>query len=307
MDRKVLPPAKKEPQGNPQGSIREEHAIKLRSIFKRIPKGAASIILLLLFCAVFSPLIAPHDPTEQSLSDALKPPFWEEGGTTDHLLGTDNLGRDVLSRIIYGARVSAIVGFAGVLLSGIFGTVLGLFAGYFGGMLDAVIMRFTDMMLSFPIILIAIAIIGAIGPSLTNMIIVLAITNWVGFTRIIRYEAMSLSKSEFIEMAVISGCRWWRILLVHILPNVLNSAIVLGTLDVGKLIIFESGLSFLGLGVKPPTASWGSLLSDGRTYLTFAWWIATFPGIAIAVTVLGGNLLGDWLRDELDPKHQLKV
>jgi peptide/nickel transport system permease protein len=300
-------PGKQTQQETTKESIREEHAIKWRSIFKRIPKGAASIIFLLLFCAIFSPLIAPHNPTEQRLADALKPPFWQEGGTASYILGTDNLGRDVLSRIIYGARVSAIVGFAGVLLSGIFGTLLGILAGYFGGKLDAVIMRFTDMMLSFPIILIAIAIIGAIGPSLTNMIIVLAITNWVGYTRIIRYEAMSVSKSEFIEMAVISGCRWWRILLVHILPNVLNSAVILGTLDVGKLIIFESGLSFLGLGVKPPTASWGSLLADGRAYLTYAWWIATFPGIAIAVTVLGGNLLGDWLRDELDPKHQLKA
>jgi len=300
-------PGKQSQQETTKKSIREEHAVKWRSIFKRIPKGAASIIFLLLFSAIFSPLIAPHNPTEQSLADALKPPFWQKGGTASHMLGTDNLGRDVLSRIIYGARVSAIVGFAGVMLSGIFGTLLGIFAGYFGGKLDAVIMRFTDMMLSFPFILIAIAIIGAIGPSLTNMIIVLAITNWVGYTRIIRYEAMSVSKSEFIEMAVISGCRWWRILFVHILPNELNSAVVLGTLDVGKLIIFESGLSFLGLGVKPPTASWGGLLADGRAYLTYAWWIATFPGIAIAVTVLGGNLLGDWLRDELDPKHQLKA
>ncbi len=290
-----------------EGSIREEQAIKLRKVFKRIPKGAALIILLLLFCAIFSPLIAPHDPIKQNLGNALKPPFWEKGGSSVHILGTDNLGRDILSRIIYGARVSVIVGFAGVILSGVFGTFLGIFAGYFGGKIDSVIMRFTDMMLSLPYILIAIAIIGAIGPSLTNIIIVLGITQWVGYTRIIRFEAMSLSKSEFIEMAVISGCRWWRILLVHILPNVLNSAVVLGTLDVGKMIIFEAAMSFLGLGVKPPTPSWGGMLADGRVYLTFAWWIATFPGVAIAITVLGGNLLGDWLRDELDPRHQLKT
>ena len=168
-------------------------------------------------------------------------------------------------------------------------------------------MRLTDIMLSLPYILIAIAIIGAIGPNLTNIIIVLGVTQWVGYTRIIRFEAMSLSKSEFIEMAIISGTRWWRILLIHILPNVLNSAIVLATLDVGKMIIFEAALSFLGLGVRPPTATWGGMLADVRVYLTFAWWIATFPGIAIAITVLGGNLLGDWLRDELDPKHQLKA
>jgi peptide/nickel transport system permease protein len=232
----------------------------LKKQFRRIPKAAAFIILLLLVCAIFSPLIAPHDPNEQNLANALKPPFWQKGGSFAYLLGTDNLGRDILSRIIYGARISAIVGFAGVLFSGILGTFLGIIAGYFGGKIDAVIMRLTDIMLSLPYILIAIAIIGAIGPGLTNIIIVLGITQWVGYTRIIRFEAMSLSKSEFIEMAVISGTRWWRILLVHILPNVLNSAVVLGTLDVGKMIIFEAALSFLGLGVKPPTASWGGML-----------------------------------------------
>ena len=290
-----------------KGTQRKERILKLKKTFRRIPKVAAAILLLLLICALFSPWIAPHDPIEQNLADALKPPFWEKGGTTAHILGTDNLGRDILSRIVYGARVSIIVGFAGVLLSGVFGTFLGVMAGYFGGKIDAVIMRVTDMMLSLPYILIAIAIIGAIGSSLTNIIIVLGITQWVGYTRIIRFEAMSLSKSEFIEMAIISGNRWWRILLVHILPNVLNTAVVLATLDVGKMIIFEAAMSFLGLGVKPPTPTWGGMLADGRVYLTFAWWIATFPGIAIAITVLGGNLLGDWLRDELDPRHQLKA
>ncbi len=290
-----------------QGNQRKERILKLKKTFRRIPKVAATIILLLLICALFSPWIAPHDPIEQNLGNALRPPLWEKGGTTAHILGTDNLGRDILSRIVYGSRVSIIVGFAGVLISGIFGTFLGVLAGYFGGKIDAVIMRVTDMMLSLPYILIAIAIIGAIGPSLTNIIIVLGITQWVGYTRIIRFEAMSLSKSEFIEMAVISGNRWWRILLVHILPNVLNTAVVLATLDVGKMIIFEAAMSFLGLGVKPPTPTWGGMLADGRVYLTFAWWIATFPGIAIAITVLGGNLLGDWLRDELDPRHQLKA
>ncbi len=280
---------------------------KAGKLFKRIPKGAALIFLLLLACALLSPLLAPHNPTVQDIANSLKPPFWEEGGSMKNILGTDNLGRDVLSRIIYGARISVIVGFAGVICSGLIGTFLGVLSGYFGRTTDALIMRVTDIMLSLPYILIAIAIIGAIGPSLTNIIVVIAITNWVGYTRIIRYEAMSLSKSEFVEMAVISGTKWWRVLLVHILPNVLNSAIVLGTLDLGKLIIFEAALSFLGLGVKPPTPTWGGMLADGRTYLTFAWWIATFPGIAIVITVLGGNLLGDWMRDELDPRRQLKA
>ena len=298
----------KEKQGpSLEGVALSERRLKLAKLFRRIPKAAAFIIFLLLVCAIFSPLIAPHDPIEQNLPNTLKPPCWQKGGSFTYVLGTDNLGRDILSRIIYGARVSVIVGFAGVLVSGMVGTFLGVVAGYFGGKIDSVIMRLTDIMLSLPYILIAIAIIGAIGPSLTNIIIVLGVTQWVGYTRIIRFEAMTLSRSEFIEMAVISGTRWWRILLIHILPNVLNSAVVLGTLDVGKMIIFEAALSFLGLGVKPPTASWGGMLADGRVYLTFAWWLATFPGIAIAITVLGGNLLGDWLRDELDPRHQLKA
>lgn len=294
-------------QESGQRSLREERFLKVRKILRRIPKAAAAIILLLFICAIFSPWIAPHDPLRQDLVSALKPPCWQQGGSPHYLLGTDNLGRDILSRIVYGARISVIVGFAAVFLSGVLGTSLGIIAGYFGGRIDSVIMRFTDMMLSLPYILIAIAIIGAIGPSLTNLIIVLGITQWVGYTRIVRFEAMSLSKSEFVEMAVISGCRWWRILLVHILPNVLNTAVVLATLDVGKMIIFEAAMSFLGLGVRPPTPTWGGMLADGRVYLTFAWWIATFPGIAICITVLGGNLLGDWLRDELDPRHQLKA
>ena len=284
-----------------------QQRLKLKKLFRRIPKGAGSIILVLLLCAFFSPWLAPRDPIEQNLVDALKPPFWQKGGAIKHILGTDNLGRDILSRIIYGARISVIVGFVGVLLAGTVGTLLGIIAGYFGGKIDVVIMRLTDIMLSLPFILVGIAIIGAIGPSLTNVLIVLGITQWVGYTRIIRFEAMSLSKSEFIEMAIISGCRWWRILLVHILPNVLNSAVVLATLDVGKMIIIEAAFSFLGLGVKPPTATWGAMLADGRLYMTIAWWIVTFPGLAIFATVLAGNLIGDWLRDELDPRHQLKA
>jgi peptide/nickel transport system permease protein len=292
---------------SPEDSRGSQQRLKLRKLFRRIPKGAALIILILLLCAVFSPWLAPHNPNEQNLGAALRPPFWQGGGTMDHLLGTDNLGRDILSRIIYGARISVIVGFVGVILAGAVGTLLGVIAGYFGGSIDAVIMRLTDIMLSLPFILVGIAIIGAIGPSLTNVIIVLGITQWVGYTRIIRFEAMSLSKSEFIEMAVISGCKWWRILLVHVLPNVLNSAIVLATLDVGKMIIIEAAFSFLGLGVKPPTATWGAMLADGRLYMTVAWWIVTFPGLAIFATVLAGNLIGDWLRDELDPRRQLKA
>lgn len=279
---------------------------KVKKVFKRMPKVAAFILLLLLVCALLSPFIAPHDPIEQDLMKALTPPFWESGGSTEYILGTDNLGRDILSRIICGARISVVVGFAAVLLCGAIGTFLGVLAGYCGGWIDVIIMRLTDIFLSLPYILVAIALIGAIGPSLTNIIVVLGVTQWVGYTRIIRFEAMSLSKSEFVEMAIISGARWGRIMLVHILPNVFNSILVLATLDVGKMIIFEAAFSFLGLGVKPPTPSWGGMLADGRAYLTYAWWIATFPGLAIVITVLAGNLLGDWLRDEMDPRQQLK-
>lgn len=284
-----------------------EQKLKFKKLLRRVPKGVIFVILLLLVSAIFSPWIAPHDPIKLNLGNALKPPCWQKGGTSTNFLGTDNLGRDVLSRIIYGARISLIVGFAAVLFSGMLGTSLGIISGYFGGKIDAVIMRLTDTMLSLPILLLSLAIIGAIGPSLRNIIVVVAITQWVGYTRITRFEAMSLSKYEFIEMAIISGCRWWRILLVHIFPNILNSAVVLATLNVGRMIVFEATLSFLGLGVKPPTPTWGGMLADGRIYLSNAWWVATFPGIAIAITVLAGNLLGDWLRDELDPRHQLKV
>lgn len=284
-----------------------EQRIKLRMLFKRIPKLPGVIILLLLICAVFSPWIAPHDPTAQSLSDALKPPVWESGGSWSYVLGTDALGRDVLSRIIYGSRISVVVGFAAVLVAAFIGTVLGMIAGYFGGWFDAVIMRFTDIMLSLPYILVAIAIIAAIGPGLLNIILVMGLTQWVGYTRIIRFESMRLATAEFVDMAVISGSGRWRNLFVHILPNVLNSALVLASLDVGKIIIFEAALSFLGLGIQPPTVTWGGLLADGRSFLSMGWWIATFPGVAIVLTVLAGNLIGDWLRDELDPRHQLRT
>ena len=182
-----------------------------------------------------------------------------------------------------------------------------MIAGFIGGIVDTIIMRITDMMLSLPLILVTIAIIGAIGPSLQNVIITLGITNWVGFTRIIRFEAMTIARSDFVEMAIINGSSRFRTLFVHIFPNILNTVLVLATLDVGKMIIYESSMSFLGIGVQPPTVTWGGLCNDGRNYLAMAWWIATFPGLAIVITCLAGNLIGDWLRDELDPRHQLRT
>jgi peptide/nickel transport system permease protein len=286
-------------------SRKTEQRIKLKMLYRRTPKIPATIILLLFICSVFSGWIAPHDPTEQELTNAFKPPFWMKDGSLTHFLGTDSLGRDLFSRIIYGARISAIVGFGAVLLAATIGTALGMIAGFLGKKIDSVIMRFCDIMLSLPYILVTMAIIGAIGPSLQNIIIALGFTSWVGFTRIIRFEAMAISRSEFVEMAIINGASKLRIIFVHILPSVLNSVIVLATLEVGKMIIFEAGLSFLGIGVQPPTVTWGGLCSDGRNYIAIAWWIATFPGLAIVITCLAGNLLGDWFRDELDPRHQL--
>jgi peptide/nickel transport system permease protein len=248
--------------------------------------------------------LVPYGPSDQDFTRVLNPPFWQKGGDIKHPLGTDMMGRDIVSRIIYGARVSFFVGLVTVFLSCFIGTWLGMASGYAGGKIDSLIMRLTDIQLSMPYILIAIAIIGAIGPSIKNIIIVIAITNWVGYARVIRGEVLSIKQMEFIEAAVVGGCSTLRILSLHILPNVANSIIVLATLDLGRVIIFESAFSFLGLGVQPPTTSWGSMLADGRIYLTYAWWLATFPGLAIMFTVLGTNLLGDWLRDILDPKRK---
>ena len=274
---------------------------------KHAPSGGLAILLLLIIAALFAELIAPHSPVDQDITKALRPPFFMEGGTLDHLLGTDELGRDILSRIIFGARISLVVGFIAVAISGFIGTCLGLVSGYFGGKVDSVIMRLVDIQLSMPYILIALALIGALGPSLRNIIIVIGITSWVDYGRVIRGEVLSIKENEFVDLAKIAGCSTYRVLLKHIFPGVINSLIVLGTLMLGRIIIFEAALSFLGLGVQPPTPSWGIMLADGRQYLTYAWWLATFPGFAIMLVVLGTNLVGDWLRDMLDPRQRAAV
>ena len=265
------------------------------------------ILLLLLIAALFAEIVSPHSPIDQDITQALSPPLFFEGGTWNHLLGTDELGRDILSRIIFGARISLVVGFIAVAISGFIGTSLGLVSGYFGGRTDSIIMRVVDIQLSMPYILIALALIGALGPSLRNIIIVIGITSWVDYARIVRGEVLSIKENEFVDLAKIAGCRIHRILLKHIFPSLVNSLIVLGTLMLGRIIIFEAALSFLGLGVQPPTPSWGIMLADGRQYLTYAWWLATFPGFAIMLVVLGTNLVGDWLRDLLDPKQRAAV
>jgi len=274
---------------------------------KQAPLGGLIILFLLVMAALFAELVAPHNPIDQDITQALSPPFFLEGGTWNHLLGTDELGRDIFSRIIFGARISLVVGFIAVAISGFIGTWFGLISGYFGGKVDSVIMRLVDIQLSMPYILIALALIGALGPSLRNIIIVIGITSWVDYGRVVRGEVLSIKENEFVDLAKIAGCSTYRVILKHIFPCVVNSLIVLCTLMLGRIIIFEAALSFLGLGVQPPTPSWGIMLADGRQYLTYAWWLATFPGFAIMLVVLGTNLVGDWLRDMLDPKQRAAV
>lgn len=261
----------------------------------------ALLLLLVLMSALFSPFLAPHDPLEQVLGNRLQPPVWA-GGTVTNLLGTDQLGRDILSRLIYGARVSMIVGAVSVLVAGVFGTFMGILSGFYGGRVDAIIMRFADIQLALPFILFALAVMAVLGPGFKNVILVLGITGWVVYGRVIRSEALMLREKEFVEAARALGHGNLKILRRHILPNISPTAIVLGTLQVANMIIAESSLSFLGLGVEPDIPTWGSMLADGRSYISSAWWVVTFPGLAIMLTVLGINMIGDWLRDQLDPR-----
>jgi peptide/nickel transport system permease protein len=270
-------------------------------------RAVFGIVVLLLMggAALAAPQIAPWDPGRQMLVKRLRPPAWQERGLREHPLGTDHLGRDILSRILYGGRISLGVGLSAVTLSGLIGVTLGLLAGFHGGRTDAFIMRVVDVFLAIPYILLAMGVVFALGPSLLNVILVMAATRWVQFARIVRADVLSIREREFVSGARARGNRSLRLLLRHVLPNALTPIIVVATLELAFMIIYESALSFLGLGVQPPTPTWGWMLSDGRNYVATAWWLATFPGLAIMLTVLAVNLLGDWLRDTLDPR--LKV
>ena len=257
-----------------------------------------------ILAAVLAPLLSPADPIHNSLLDRLTPPMWAEGGTLYHPLGTDTLGRDVLTRLLYGARVSLIVGLSAVVISGVLGVGLGLLSGYYGGRVDDVLMRLGDIQLAFPILVLAIALLAVLGASLGNVILVLGFSGWVTYARIVRGETLSLKQREFVEAARGIGAPDRIILWRHILPSVLPPVIVVATFSVARLIIAEASLSFLGLGVPPPTPSWGAMLDEGRNYITTGWWLAMFPGLAILFLVLGINLVGDWLRDVLDPRME---
>jgi peptide/nickel transport system permease protein len=264
------------------------------------------VVVVVVLTAVGAPLISPFDPIEQDLGDLrLKAPGFRDAGGRVHPLGTDHLGRDLLARVIHGARPALLVGFAAVAISGLIGMAAGLISGYFGGRTDDVLMRLADIQLAFPFILLAIAVIGVLGPSLKTIIIVIGVSSWVVYARIVRGAVLTLREREFVQAARALGGGDGRILLRHILPNAFTPWLVVATLDMARVIVIESALSFLGLGVQPPTPTWGGMLADGRVYISTAWWLATFPGLAILVTVLGINLFGDGLRDTLDPR--LKV
>ena len=260
------------------------------------------VIVASVVLAALAPALAPVDPIRNDLLARLAPPMWMDGGSARHPLGTDTLGRDVVSRLLYGARVSLLVGFAAVLVAGVVGVALGLVAGYYGGRLDDLLMRLGDVQLAFPVLVLAIAVLSVLGASLGNVIVVLGLTGWVTYARITRAETLSLRHRDFVEGARALGARDAAILWRHILPNVLPPITVVATFSVARTIIAEASLSFLGLGIPPPAPSWGAMLDEGRNYLTTGWWLALFPGLAILALVLGINLVGDWLRDALDPR-----
>jgi len=262
-----------------------------------------AILVVIALVAVFANQLAPHNPEIGSLTARFKPPFWVMGGSTEYLLGTDQLGRDVLSRLIFGARVSMVVGFTAVIFAGVVGTVLGIVSGYLGGWVDQVIMRLTDTWLALPALTFAIFLAAITGPSMWNIVIILGLVYWTRYARVIRGEVLSLKEREFVRLAIVAGCSKLTIMRRHILPNILNSAVVLGTLMLGVVIITEATLSFLGVGVPPPEPAWGVMLADGKQGLMVGyWWLTVFPGGCIMLMVLSANLIGDWLRVKFDPQ-----
>ncbi len=268
-------------------------------------KGAVFGLIMVLgviIAAIFAPVLAPHDPILQDVEKRLFPPIGQTGADPRYLLGTDHLGRDIVSRLIYGARISLVVSISAVAFSAVLGTVIGLFSGFYGGKVDNIFMRLADVQLAFPFILLAIAIIAVLGPNLPNIIIVMGVTGWVIYARVVRAEVLSLREQEFITSVKALGGSNGRIIFNHLLPNVIPPIIVIITLEMARMIIMEAALSFLGLGIQPPTPTWGGMLADGRVYLVTSWWLATFPGLVIMLVVLGINLLGNWLRDMLDPR-----
>ena len=269
---------------------------------RRYPVIPLVILSAFVLMAILAPALTPYSPTRTSLPEKNIPPFWQSGGSLSHPLGTDPLGRDIWTRLVFGARVSLIVALSTLALGGALGGALGLIAGYYRGKLDAILMRASDITIAFPIILFAILLVVIIGPGLINLIIAVGLVIWARYARVIRGEVLTLMTQDFIARARVAGASDFRIITRHLFPNVVNTLVVLLTLQVGFLIIVESSLSFLGAGVPPPTPPWGSMVASGRDYITSAWWVSAIPGIAIMLIVIAFNMLGDWLRDRLDPK-----
>ncbi|MDT0410048.1 MULTISPECIES: ABC transporter permease [Streptomyces] len=300
MTTTTAPPAA-EPAAPPAPA--STRAAAVRSLLRnKLAVAALAFLLLVLVCAVFAPLIAPADPNAQDLLARLKPPAWQHGGSSAHLLGTDQLGRDLLSRVIYGTRVSLMVGAGAALLAGVLGTLAGLAAGYFGGWTDRLLMRLADIQLAFPAILLALAVVGFVGSGLWYVILVLGITGWVSYARVVRSEVLSLRTRDFVTEAHAIGVRHPAIMRRHLLPNVMAPLATIGTLHIAAAIVAEASLSYLGLGVPKETVTWGAMLADGQLYLGTSWWVAVFPGIALMLTSLAVNITGDALRDVADPK-----
>ncbi len=264
------------------------------------------VVVLYILGAISAPYISPHSPTQGNLRYRLRPPAWQEGAEPGYYLGTDDQGRDLLTRIIFGARVSLLVGLLSVGISVAIGTALGALAGYYRGWLDQLLSRFADLLLAFPFLIFAIGMMTFLGPGFTNLIVALTFKGWVEFFRLVRGEMLAEKTKEYVEAAKVVGQRDWAIIASEVLPNIIQSVFVLGTLRMGFMIIMEASLSFLGLGIQPPTPAWGSMVSVGRDYMLTAWWVSTLPGIAILIMVLAINLFGEGLRDILDPRLRVE-
>lgn len=285
----------------PPAAGRRLFAVARRLRQNKVAFGSIALLALVLAAALFADLILPADLAEGSIRDRLLPPVWLAGGSWSHLLGTDQVGRDVLGRLVHGARISLLVGLAGTAISLVVGTLLGLISGFWRGAVDGVILRITDIQLAFPFLALAIAVVSVLGPGVVNVILVLAATGWTIYSRVVRAEVLSARERTYVEAARALGSSDVRIMLRHVLPNVVAPIIVVSSFTLAQMIITEASLSFLGLGIRPPTPTWGGMLSDARNYLHVSWWLPTFPGLALLLTLLAINIVGDWLRDTLDP------
>lgn len=275
------------------------------NVFRKLkgyPILPAVLLMPIVICGIFGPLFFPHDPTGMNTSISLQPPAWMEGGDVSYFLGTDLLGRDIVSRLIDGARASLIVSLVGVFIAGCIGVTIGMLAGYFRGWFDTLIMRIVDIWMSIPPILFIILLTGAIGGGITTIIIAIGLVYWTSYARVVRAQTLSVQEQEFVALAKVTGCSHLRILVRHLLPNILNTIVVMATLQLGSAIMLEASITFLGMGIQPPETAWGLIVADGRSYMSTAWWVPTFGGLAIMLTVMGANLMGDWLRDKLDPR-----